>query len=188
MPRNHKRSKAVADLRAAVEPVQLKHHDALKILAHPQMHLLIDAISRFAGVTTYATALHVVSTEPCYQVLCEDCGWTTSMTCPECPGCGCYDDVCTGYRHHEFGDSSSDDPHDDYESNYFDDDDYEFAPDADEDGDDDYEFAPYEEGAFEPEYEFAPAGEEPDEPDSVWGDGVELAPAVGGGYSDEPPF
>lgn len=51
--------------------------------------------------------------DPRNQVMCHECGWTYGMVCPECPGCGCYNDRCSGWRHHEFaGDDDPDDPHD----------------------------------------------------------------------------
>lgn len=34
--------------------------------------------------------------------LCDICGWTIGMVCPECPGCGCYTGRCTGWRHSEY--------------------------------------------------------------------------------------
>ncbi|MFI7511459.1 hypothetical protein ACIBSS_32085 [Micromonospora aurantiaca] len=39
---------------------------------------------------------------PLNQIMCDKCGWTNGMVCPECPGCGCYNDRCTGWRHDEF--------------------------------------------------------------------------------------
>lgn len=39
--------------------------------------------------------------DPANQVMCEVCGWTNGMACPECPGCGCYSGRCTGWRHRE---------------------------------------------------------------------------------------
>lgn len=109
MPRSRKRSLDVAALNGMVEPVRLKRHDALKILADERTDLLVDAVNRFEGVTTYAAALHVITTEPCYQLLCEKCGWTLDMICPECPGCGCYSDECDGWRHRNFAGDDLDD-------------------------------------------------------------------------------
>lgn len=48
------------------------------------------------------TGAEAVVTDPANQVLCRKCGWTVSMVCPECPGCGCYDHQCSGWRHREF--------------------------------------------------------------------------------------
>lgn len=39
------------------------------------------------------------------DVLCQTCGWTYGMICPECgPGCGCATS-CTGWRHAEYDES-----------------------------------------------------------------------------------
>jgi hypothetical protein len=52
---------------------------------------------------------------PGNQVMCETCGWTWSMVCPECPkGCGCDDTGCTGWRHGEFTEYDADDDDADY--------------------------------------------------------------------------
>jgi len=40
--------------------------------------------------------------DPRNQLLCDKCGWTVGMVCPECPGCGCYSGRCSGWRHREF--------------------------------------------------------------------------------------
>jgi hypothetical protein len=42
--------------------------------------------------------------DPRNEILCETCGWTVGMVCPECPGCGCYNSSCSGWRHEEFMD------------------------------------------------------------------------------------
>lgn len=118
MPRSRKRSLDVAALRDMVKPVQLKRHDALKILADERTELLVDAINSFEGVTTYSAALHVVTTEPCYQLLCETCGWTLDMICPECPGCGCYSGECDGWRHRNFAGDDLAEEEDDYDDDY----------------------------------------------------------------------
>lgn len=151
----HKRAQEVAALAEAVQPVRLKRHDALKILADERMPQLMDAINRFAGVTTYASAVRVVTTEPCYQLLCETCGWTLDMICPECPGCGCHSHECTGWRHREFaGDSSDDDDGYDYDGDY-DEDDWYTGDDRDA-----------QDGAFDDDVwddePSSPAQEEPD--------------------------
>ncbi|MFG1913002.1 hypothetical protein [Kribbella sp. NPDC048928] len=52
--------------------------------------------------------------DPANQLLCEECGWTVGMICPECPGCGCYNHVCTGWRHLEFA-LGDEDPAAEYE-------------------------------------------------------------------------
>jgi hypothetical protein len=43
--------------------------------------------------------------DPANQILCETCGWTMGMACPECTGCGCNNFTCTGWRHEEYMDS-----------------------------------------------------------------------------------
>ncbi|GAA2798619.1 hypothetical protein GCM10010470_37260 [Saccharopolyspora taberi] len=41
--------------------------------------------------------------DPANQLLCETCGWTVAMICPECTaGCGCNNGRCSGWRHAEF--------------------------------------------------------------------------------------
>jgi hypothetical protein len=193
MPRSHKRSQDVAALREAVAPVQLKRHDALKILADEQMELLVDAINRFAGVATYATAAHVVKTEPCYQLLCDTCRWTLDMICPECPGCGCHNGSCDGWRHSEY---SGEDPTG--FSDAEDDDDWGMDwADCDPEGEwrDSYDRVEGKGAVPEEEYDLdddlTPPNEEPDEPD--WPDDHEPAEPVsaggwGGSYSEEAPF
>jgi hypothetical protein len=49
----------------------------------------------------YAEAEAIV-THPANQVICHTCGWTAGMVCPECPGCGCYNLQCSGWRHREY--------------------------------------------------------------------------------------
>lgn len=40
--------------------------------------------------------------DPLNETLCEVCGWTVGMVCPECvQGCGC-SRSCSGWRHREF--------------------------------------------------------------------------------------
>lgn len=41
--------------------------------------------------------------DPRNQVMCDTCGWTWGMGCPECvPGCGCNNGRCSGWRHREY--------------------------------------------------------------------------------------
>lgn len=43
-------------------------------------------------------------------IMCEVCGWTWGMICPECAkGCGC-ETRCTGWRHNEFANAYEADP------------------------------------------------------------------------------
>ncbi|MFF4777588.1 hypothetical protein ACFY05_32495 [Microtetraspora fusca] len=48
-----------------------------------------------------------IMTNPLNELLCEECGWTVGMVCPECPGCGCYTGRCSGWRHHEYMDDDA---------------------------------------------------------------------------------
>lgn len=51
-------------------------------------------------------------TDPANQTMCQVCGWTYGMVCPEClPGCGC-SVRCTGWRHAEFNGDLDDYPED----------------------------------------------------------------------------
>jgi hypothetical protein len=60
---------------------------------------------------TYADALAWLD-DPANEVMCDTCGWTWGMVCPECDkGCGC-ETRCTGWRHDNYSDLSEDD-HDD---------------------------------------------------------------------------
>jgi hypothetical protein len=41
--------------------------------------------------------------DPANRIMCETCGWTYAMVCPECsPGCGCNNGRCSGWRHEEY--------------------------------------------------------------------------------------
>ncbi|MFG2984961.1 hypothetical protein ACGFYQ_27505 [Streptomyces sp. NPDC048258] len=43
--------------------------------------------------------------------MCTACGWTYSMVCLECAGCGCYTGQCSGWRHNEYaGDTEDGEP------------------------------------------------------------------------------
>lgn len=176
MTANHARANDVAALRKLVEPVRLKRHDALKILAHDDetQTLLVDAITTYQGVTSYVSALQVIKTEPRYKMLCESCGWSLAMICPECPrGCGCETD-CTGWRHRDYGGDSYDE---EYDLDY--DDELEYG-EGDEVGD-----------PFDDDYDKDPLGPASEEPEEDW-PGEDHEPAVvtseGGPHSEEPPF
>ncbi|GAA3831965.1 hypothetical protein GCM10022226_61390 [Sphaerisporangium flaviroseum] len=44
-----------------------------------------------------------VLADPANEILCETCGWTVGMICPECSkGCGC-EISCSGWRHQDWG-------------------------------------------------------------------------------------
>lgn len=189
MTANHARANDVAALCKLVEPVRLKRHDALKILAHDDetQILLVDAITTYQGVTSYTSALQVIKTEPRYKVLCEVCGWSLAMICPECSrGCGC-ETRCTGWRHSNYVADLEDEP--DWETEGYDDDLY-----ADDEGD----YVDLDDGSVDDEtsdrfddedYDRDPLGPPQEEPD--WGDDPEPAmtgSSEGGSYSSEPPF
>lgn len=53
-----------------------------------------------ANELSFADA-EAVFDDPANKLLCETCGWTVGMICPECPGCGCYNGRCSGWRHEE---------------------------------------------------------------------------------------
>lgn len=53
--------------------------------------------------------------DPANEVMCRACGWTYGMVCPECPGCGCYNGRCSGWRHREWASQDEDDPEDRYD-------------------------------------------------------------------------
>lgn len=59
-----------------------------------------------SGEYTYDEAQQVFD-DPANDVMCEICGWTYGMVCPECAGCGC-DHRCTGWRHAEFASDDAD--------------------------------------------------------------------------------
>jgi hypothetical protein len=57
----------------------------------------------------YAEAVAFLE-DPANELLCEVCGWTMGMICPECSkGCGC-ETRCSGWRHAEWGFEDDDDP------------------------------------------------------------------------------
>ncbi|GAA3760812.1 hypothetical protein GCM10022402_43320 [Salinactinospora qingdaonensis] len=69
--------------------------------------MLLDVIETYRGIGTYTDAVAYLEqqrNDPRNQVMCETCGWVWGMVCPECPGCGCYNAVCSGWRHHEYMD------------------------------------------------------------------------------------
>ena len=61
------------------------------------------------GGYDYADAVAFLE-DPANELLCEICGWTAGMVCPECSkGCGCVTN-CTGWRHGEWGAENHDEP------------------------------------------------------------------------------
>ncbi|THA72476.1 hypothetical protein E6R60_26460 [Streptomyces sp. A0642] len=136
MPKNHARSRAARELRDLLQPVRVKHTELLKLLADQRCLELVGLMEFFGGeVTTHAEAVHILDTDPRFRTLCETCGWSLSMICPECSqGCGCSTD-CTGWRHREHGSEDDDfgdgDPFEDEHGEW----------DEDEDEEYEYEFA-----------------------------------------------
>jgi hypothetical protein len=107
MPKNHARKNQLAALK---DELGVKHTDAIALLDHPEPEdraTLAGLIYTYEGIDTYKDAVAYLEQErndPANQLLCETCGWTVGMVCPECPGCGCYNGQCSGWRHNEYMD------------------------------------------------------------------------------------
>jgi hypothetical protein len=105
MPKDHARKKALASLK---EELGIKHADAIALLDHPdpdERQTLAEYLAEYIDINTYAEAVAYLEQErPLNELLCEKCGWTVRMVCPECPGCGCYNGRCSGWRHSEYQD------------------------------------------------------------------------------------
>jgi hypothetical protein len=113
MPKNHARKKALADLKAELG---IKHACAIALLDHPdpdERETLERYLAEYVDINTYREAVDYLEQErndPRNQTMCEKCGWTYGMICPECAeGCGCAHD-CTGWRHGEYTEPDYDDP------------------------------------------------------------------------------
>ncbi|MEW1679495.1 hypothetical protein AB0O47_40515, partial [Streptomyces noursei] len=118
MPKNHARKEALAFLKSHLG---IKHDFAVALLNHrpvEERELLLSFVEDVYGLNTYAKAvahLREHQNDPANKVLCENCGWTYGMMCPECgKGCGC-ETSCTGWRHAEMRASSADDDYDGYD-------------------------------------------------------------------------
>ncbi|MFE0107080.1 hypothetical protein [Streptomyces sp. NPDC059009] len=104
MPKNHARKKALASLK---DELGIKHSCAIALLDHPdpdERATLVEYLDTYVDINTYREAVDYMEQErndPLNQLLCETCGWTVRMVCPECPGCGCYNGQCSGWRHRE---------------------------------------------------------------------------------------
>jgi hypothetical protein len=73
--------------------------------------LLIQEIADDEDITL--AEAEAILDDPRNQIFCKVCGWTNGMVCPECPGCGCYNSQCSGWRHDEYaGDDDDPDPDD----------------------------------------------------------------------------
>lgn len=191
MTANHARASAVARLLEAVAPVQLKRHDALKILADERCDILVDIINEYAGVTTHADAVHVVNTDPRYRTLCETCGWTVAMICPECAeGCGCAAD-CWGWRHGEYSGFDDEDSEPDSESYYPYDEDEDPEDSPEPDGYDPADPDDFNADEYRKETGEDPCAEEPPDAEGRHEWSGANAGSWGGSLtarSDEPPF
>jgi hypothetical protein len=112
MPKNHARKKALANLKAELG---IKHTCAIALLDHPdrdEQDTLVEYLETYFDINTYQEAVDYLrrqQNDPRNQTMCERCGWTNGMVCPECPGCGCYNGQCSGWRHHEFADDEDSD-------------------------------------------------------------------------------
>ncbi|MGW2599504.1 hypothetical protein [Streptomyces klenkii] len=116
MPKNHARKKALAALK---DELNIKHADAIALLDHPdsdERETLTEYLAEYIDINTYKEAVAYLEQErndPRNQVMCERCGWTYGMVCPECDkGCGCEYD-CTGWRHEEMRAATGDYDEDD---------------------------------------------------------------------------
>jgi hypothetical protein len=118
MPKNHARKKTLADLKVELG---IKHACAIALLDHPdpdERETLVEYLEAYVDINTYREAVDYLRQEqndPRNQILCERCGWTNGMVCPECEkGCGCEYD-CTGWRHEEMRAATGDFGDDDYD-------------------------------------------------------------------------
>ncbi|MDX3232856.1 hypothetical protein [Streptomyces sp. ME19-01-6] len=105
MPKNHARKKALASFK---NHLGVKHADAVALLDHPnpdEREMLVEYLETYVDINTYREAVDYLTqqkNDPRNQILCEKCDWLVGMVCPECPGCGCYNDQCSGWRHDEY--------------------------------------------------------------------------------------
>ncbi|MFY0516035.1 hypothetical protein ACOMD4_37470 [Streptomyces anulatus] len=104
MPKNHARKNALADLKSGLG---IKHACAIAVLDHPdadERETLKQYLAEYVDINTYREAADYLvqqKNDPRNQLLCDRCGWTNGMVCPECAkGCGC-EYECTGWRHEE---------------------------------------------------------------------------------------
>jgi hypothetical protein len=119
MPEDKRRKHAVRDRMAAAGET---YTTAARVLDKPYVHpdgtedsWSISEAMQEHGLD-YAGAVAWLE-DPARKTMCEDCGWSFGMICPECElGCGC-ERYCSGWRHREFaGDDDFDDQaEDDYE-------------------------------------------------------------------------
>lgn len=97
LPENERQAHA---FRAAVE-LRMAHAGEDETTAATSVEAIQDIAQRHDWTFPVAQAAY---DDPANQVMCETCGWTNGMVCPECPGCGCYNGRCSGWRHDELMD------------------------------------------------------------------------------------
>ncbi|MFF3547086.1 hypothetical protein ACFYXD_35275 [Streptomyces platensis] len=117
MPKDHARKKALATIK---DELGIKHACAIALLDHPdadERETLEQYLAEYVDINTYREAVDYLHNDPRRQVLCETCGWSVAMVCPECPGCGCYNGQCSGWRHSEY--AHEDDDYDDPDRNVY---------------------------------------------------------------------
>jgi hypothetical protein len=98
MPEDKARKIAV---RARMATTGERYTTAARALDAPFEPGLISVSDRMQeSGDTYAEAVAWLQ-DPANRTMCDICGWTNGMVCPECPGCGCYNLRCSGWRHQE---------------------------------------------------------------------------------------
>jgi hypothetical protein len=106
MPEDKARKHAIRDRMAATGERYTAAARALDAPYRPGLISVSERMQESGG--TYAEAVAFLE-DPANGLLCEICGWTNAMACPECAGCGC-DTRCTGWRHAEFRHDDDPDP------------------------------------------------------------------------------
>jgi hypothetical protein len=92
MPKDTRALTRAARARAKAESVPYTQARETLLFIRERMDETGDT---FADVEAFVT-------DPANKTMCETCGWTFGMVCPECPGCGCYNRRCSGWRHREY--------------------------------------------------------------------------------------
>lgn len=108
MPRINRKRKAY--IRSIMSAHYVKYDEALRIADDPDpawVRELMDANDwSYDEVVAWRE-------DPRNKSMCDRCDWTFGMICPECPGCGCYNGQCSGWRHQEYA-HDDDDHYEDY--------------------------------------------------------------------------
>jgi anaerobic selenocysteine-containing dehydrogenase len=93
------------DLQFAARAYQAFHGEGIKYTAAREA---VIAVAADTGETF--SELRAFYLDSGNESLCETCGWTMGMICPECSrGCGC-ETRCSGWRHAEYTEPDPDDP------------------------------------------------------------------------------